>query len=83
MTILDTGQHVDFLHHTNGALTLTIVLPANPQDGQTVSITSTNGITLLTLNAAATIVNTTGAMLGSGSVTYMYGKVDNKWFKIR
>lgn len=62
--------------------TLTITLPANPFDGQTVIIDSTQSIATLTLNASQTIFGSTTSLTPNVSVKYIYITPDNTWYKL-
>jgi len=83
-TANDTQQDVVMLHEASLALTFTFAFPANPTNGQQVTMISTGGITTLSLSATVgTIVNALTGMTAGSPATYVYYSVTNKWYKIR
>lgn len=83
VTIQDTGQDVLLIHTNTMALSLSISFPASPQDGQVVSISSTLGITLLSLLApVGTIIGALSTVPPAGAAGYVFSKAQNKWFKM-
>lgn len=84
ITATDTGDDLQIVHE-NGILTaaLTIALPATPQDGQRVYMTSVNGVTALTLSTAVgSIVNTLSAIAVGVGACFMYRAANTKWYKV-
>lgn len=69
--------------------TLTLTMPATPQDGQIVRITSSKTITALTLsaNAGQTILNAPTAITlsttGSYNVALIYVTADATWYRVQ
>lgn len=84
VTLADTGDDIQLIHEAVSlAVTLTIALPANPQDGQTVYIQSVLGITTLTLSAVVgSIISTITTLSAAGTAGYMYKASTTKWYKI-
>jgi len=81
VTAQDTKQDLVIVHDA-AALTLTIQMPASPVDGQTVIVTTSGGITALTLSAAVGTIVSALSTLGIGSTgRYIYSAVQNKWFR--
>lgn len=82
VVIVDTKQNV-LLIQDAGALALTISLPANPFNGQTVSITTTAAIVALTMSTpVGVIVGSTTTLLSNQAIKYTYYQPINKWIKI-
>lgn len=80
----DTKQDLVMIHEATLALTFTFAFPANPRDGQTVTMISTGGVTTLSLTAVVgSIVNALTGMAAGSPATYMYYASTNKWYKIR
>lgn len=80
VTITDSGQDIDLIHHAGATATLTIVLPSNPYDNQRVLITSQSGITALTLTSALGSITNAVTTLGAGaSVSYKYHNNPSVW----
>lgn len=83
-TAQDTQQEVVMIHEAALALTFTFAFPANPTNGQLVTMISTGGITTLTLSAVTgTIMNTLTGIAAGSSTTYIYYSSTNKWYKYR
>jgi len=81
VTAQDTKQDLVIVHDA-AALTLTIQMPASPVDGQTVIVTTSGGITALTLSAVVgTIVSALGTLSIGSTGRYIYSAVQNKWFR--
>jgi len=81
--IQDTKQDVQLIHDAASlAVTLTITFPASPVDGQIFGVTSTLGVTTLTLTSAITIVNALTALVAGGFARWIYDAASNKWFRI-
>ena len=80
VTALDTQQDCILIHDAGVTDALTITFPSTPCAGQIFSITSSGGITTLTLTAAHTIIAalTTLAVGGGGSWAFN----GTKWYKI-
>lgn len=69
----------------NPAATLatgTVVMPASPVDGMTVTISSTKDITTFTVSGSSgqTVSNAITTLLAGGSVTYLYRSANTTWF---
>jgi len=85
-----TGTTVNFLDNKEylilrpiGSLaTLTIALPPNPIDGQTIWIESTQTVTSVTLTSSKTILGTITTLSPLISVKYIYIAPDNTWYKL-
>lgn len=83
ITVQDTQQDVQLIHDAASlAVTLTITFPASPVDGQIFGVTSTLGVTTLTITSAITVVNTLTALIAGGFATWMYDATSSKWFRI-
>lgn len=84
LTIADTGDDIMVIHEAALVVSLTIALPANPVDGQRVTIVSVGGITGLTLSApVGTIINSIATMAAGGNSAYVYSMPNTKWYKYR
>lgn len=84
VTINDMQQNVQLIHDAGTTLTLTIAFPATPFNGMIVSISSTNGITTLSLTATVgSIINGVGTMTTGGNAKYQYLTAQTKWYKIQ
>lgn len=78
----DTKQDCQLVHDAASlAVTLTITMPASPKDCQKVGITSTLGITTLTLSSGLTVVGILTTLAAAGFATYMYESGTNKWYR--
>lgn len=83
VTIVDTGTEVTLIHEATLATTLTIALPANPVDGQRVNISSSGGITTLTMSTpVGSIISGITTMVAGGTASYIYSLAQTKWYKI-
>ena len=65
-------------------LTGTIVMPAAPVDGMTVSLSTTQAITTLTLNAntGQSISNAVTTFAVGGTAAYLYRAANTMWYRI-
>jgi hypothetical protein len=82
ITLLDTKQDQVFVHNAASlAATLTVTMPANPIDGQCVTVCSTLGVTALTISSGLTIVGTLTVLAAAGFWTMCYESTANKWFR--
>ena len=83
VTLLDTKQDQMCIHNAGSlAATLTITMPPNPIDGQCVMISSTLGVTALTMSSAITLVGALTVIAAAGYATYIYESTANKWFRV-
>lgn len=83
ITLADTKQDCQLVHDAVSlSVTLTITMPASPIDGQKVGITSTLGITTLTISSGLTIVGILTTLAAAGFATFMYESGTNKWYRI-
>lgn len=83
VTAQDTKQDLVVVHDAASlAITLTIAFPANPGDGQRFTVTSTLGVTTLTLTSALSILNALTALVAGGFATWMYEASTNKWYRV-
>lgn len=64
-------------------ITLGIVLPPEPEDGQRVSIMSASGITLMTISApgSATVKGTVASLAVNSYARFIYSAQANAWFR--
>lgn len=81
-TLSNTGQDVRYIHDAGLTVTKTIVFPANPVDGQMVSIGACTAIVTITLNSSATIKNNIVSMAAGSTKTWMYDSVSGNWYLI-
>lgn len=83
VTITDSGTDIQFIHIAALSVSLTIAFPTTPYDGQTLSISSQNGITTMTLSTGVgSIINALTTLAAGGTVYYMYDLANTKWYKI-
>jgi len=64
------------------AVTLTIAFPSSPVDGQRFGVTSTLGVTTLTLSSAITLVGSIATLAAGGFAEWMYDINSDKWYRI-
>lgn len=84
ITIVDTKQNVIQIHDAGLTAALTVTMPANPVNGQTVTLSSSGGITLLTLTTSSgTVANGLTSMSIGGTACWVYASQTNKWYKIK
>lgn len=91
--VLTTGFSYTFAAGTqvlviNPATTLatgTITMPASPSDGMTITFSTTQQITALTLNGntGQTVVGGASTMLANTSATYIYRASNTSWFPMQ
>ena len=80
--IENTQQDVVLAHDGGITLALTIAFPPNPKDGQKVIITSSIGVTALTLTSVVgTIVGALTTLTSGSSGRYIYSATKSKWFR--
>jgi hypothetical protein len=84
VALADTQQDIVLFHDAASlAATLTITMPATPINGQRVCLSSTLGVTALTLTATVgAITNLITALVVGTPIAYMYNLTQNKWFKV-
>lgn len=63
----------------------TITMPPNPSDGMTITFSSTQQITALTLsgNTGQTVVSGTSSMPAGSSATYIYRATNTSWYPLQ
>lgn len=84
VTVSDTGDDIVVIHETVLVATLTLALPATPQDGQRVNFTSVGGVTALTMTTpVGTIVGAVTTLGVGGAITYIYRGSTTKWYRIQ
>ena len=76
------GTQVLVINPAGTLATGTITMPANPADGMTISFSSTQTITALTVNANAgqTINNAVNSLSAGQAVSYIYRSASTAWF---
>lgn len=82
---LPDDAEVVYLKHGSTIASLTISMPANPRDGQTVRLNSLSIVTALTMNATpggGTIVGALTALAAAGFGTWIYEKSAKIWRRI-
>lgn len=83
VAIQDTKQDVQLIHNGSAlAATLTITFPASPVDGQTFSLASKIGVTVLTMSGAGTILGGLTALVANSFAAYMYDTTSASWYRI-
>lgn len=83
VSTLDTKQDQVVIHNAGSlAVTLTVTLPASPNDGQKVTFCSALGVTTLTISSAITVVGGVSTLAAAGYWTLCYESTANKWFRI-
>jgi hypothetical protein len=83
ITLPDTQQNVIFIHDAASlAVTLTIVMPATPVDGQQVTIISRLGVTTLTMTSTPTVVGLLSVLTAAIPARFIYESSNNKWYPI-
>jgi hypothetical protein len=83
VTCTDNKQDLIVVHDAASlAATLTVTLPASPNDGQKVIFASTLGVTVLTISSALAIVGTLTSLIAGGYWTLAYESSTNKWYRI-
>ena len=79
----NTGQDIVLIHDAASlAVTLTITLPANPSDGQQMTVASRLGVTTLTISSALTIIGALTTLIAGGFYTFLYEASNNKWYRV-
>lgn len=83
VTCSNTQQDLLLLHKAGLTVSLTVAFPANPKDGQKVTLYSKGGVTTLTLSAVVgSIISALTGMAAGASGTYVYVASENEWYKI-
>lgn len=83
VTVTDSGTDIQFIHIATLSVSLTIAFPATPYDGQTLSLSSQNGITTLTLSTSiGSIINAITTLAAGGTAYFMYDLANTKWYRI-
>lgn len=81
---INTQQDLIVIHEAGLSINISWALPANPRDGQRVTLTSVGGITAVAINSAiGTVVNAINGMSAGAPATYIYYRPTNKWYRIR
>jgi len=79
----NTQQDLIVLHNATAlAAVLTFTLPTIPVNGQIVTFSTKNGVTLFTL-AGGTLITTISTLLSGSYVTWVYSLDASSWFRIR
>lgn len=62
----------------------TVTMPANPVDGMTINLSSSQTITALTLNAntGQSILNALTTLSAGGSAAYLYRASNTTWYRV-
>lgn len=80
------GANVEYLvlEPAGTIATLTVTFPASPGDYQTVTISTTQTVTALTLsgNTGKTIANAVTTLAANGFVKYIYRPTNTKWYRV-
>lgn len=84
VTVSDTGDEIQVIHEAGATLTLTLAMPATPQDGQRVNFSSVGGITTLTMTASVgSIIGALTTLAAGGVLEYIFSLAQNKWYRSR
>lgn len=78
--VIGQGVTALLLNPTGTLSTLTVTLPSNPRDGQSLVIATSQIITTLTINGG-TIVGTLTTLALGGNAYFVYGATAAKWFR--
>jgi hypothetical protein len=81
VTASDTKQDVVILQNGT-AVSLEIVFPANPIDGQRFTVSGGLAVTTLTLTSAKTVIGSVATLAIGGFGSWMYDITADKWFRI-
>lgn len=85
--LMDAAIASLILDHAATIATLTVTLPASPQDGNVVNIFSRSIVTALTLAASAgqsiAAGHTLTTLAALQSVSYVYNSSDTSWYRVR
>ena len=82
VTALDTQQNVLIIHNAASlAVTLTMVVPTTPKDGQGFSIVSSLGVTTLTITSAKVVLGIITTIPANGFASWVYDITADKWFR--
>jgi hypothetical protein len=80
VTCDDVKQDMWLVHNASSVATLTIALPATPQNLQSVTISSNGGIIALNLTTAVgSIINAITTLAVGGTITYTYDSSLTFW----
>lgn len=83
ITLKDTKQDTVFVHNAASlSNSLTVTFPANPRDGQRMTISSAMGVTTLTLSSSKTILGSISSIAAGAGHNWYYCAQANKWFKV-
>ena len=83
-TAINTQQDLVMVHEAGVTLSFTWAFPANPTDGQTITMLSTGGITSLNISAVVgPVINALTGMAAGTPAMYIYIASTNKCYKIR
>lgn len=79
-----SGTQVLLMNPAGTLLTGTITMPANPSDGMTITFSSSQAITTLTVsaNTGQSILNPLTTLALGGSASYMYRLASTTWHKV-
>lgn len=84
LTCTNTQQDLMVIHEAGLTLSMTFAFPANPADGQAVTLISPGGITSLNITATVgSVINAITGMVAGSPATYIYYLSTNKWYRIR
>jgi hypothetical protein len=83
ITIANTVNSL-ILNPAGTLATGTVTMPATPQDGQTVTIASTQIVTALTVsaNTGQTLSGTITTIAANGFATWQYVLADTNWYRV-
>lgn len=82
VAMANTVKNLIFIHGGSLAASITFEFPPNPVDGQTVTVSSGNGITLLSLTVSTgSILNSITTLVSGGSSSYTYISATGNWHK--
>lgn len=77
------GADASLILNPAGTLaTLTVTMPALPQNGDIQRITSSQAVTALTLTSGKTVNGAATALVANVPVAYQFNSTANQWFKI-
>ena len=83
ITIQNTKQDIVLIHNAASlSNSLTVAFPANPRDGQRMTISSALGVTTLTLSSAISILGSINSIAAGAGHNWHYCAQGNKWFKV-
>lgn len=80
----DTQQDVVMIHDAGTTVSFTFAFPANPVNGQKVTMISRGGITSLSITAiVGSVYNSLTGMVAGSPASYMYYAPQTAWYRIR